>query len=41
MRDLPRYPRAMQFGVVMGTLADFFEREGMRYALIGGLAVHA
>ena len=31
----------MQFDVVMGTFADFFEREKIRYALIGGLAVHA
>jgi hypothetical protein len=31
----------MQFDVVLRTFADFFEAEGIRYALIGGLAVHA
>lgn len=31
----------MQFDRVLTTFADFFEREGIRYALIGGLAVHA
>jgi hypothetical protein len=31
----------MQFDTVMRTFADFFETEKMRYALIGGLAVHA
>lgn len=31
----------MQFDRVLTTFADYFEREGIRYALIGGLAVHA
>lgn len=31
----------MQFDRVLTTFADFFERERIRYALIGGLAVHA
>lgn len=30
----------MRFDRVLTTFADFFEREGIRYALIGGLAVH-
>jgi hypothetical protein len=31
----------MQFDEVLRTWKEFFEREGIRYALIGGLAVHA
>jgi len=31
----------VQFDRVLRTFADFFEGEGLRYALIGGLAVHA
>lgn len=31
----------MQFDEVLRTWKAFFEREGVRYALIGGLAVHA
>jgi len=31
----------VQFDRVLTTFASFFEREQMRYALIGGLAVHA
>jgi hypothetical protein len=31
----------VQFDRVLTTFADFFERERIRYALIGGLAVHA
>ncbi len=31
----------MQFDRVLTTFADFFQREDIRYALIGGLAVHA
>lgn len=31
----------MQFDRVLSTFAAFFEREKIRYALIGGLAVHA
>ena len=31
----------MQFDRVLTTFAEFFERERIRYALIGGLAVHA
>ena len=31
----------MQFDEVLRTFAEFFEREGIRYALVGGLAVHA
>ena len=31
----------MQFDEVLRIWKDFFEREGIRYALIGGLAVHA
>lgn len=31
----------MHFDRVLGEFADFFERERIRYALIGGLAVHA
>jgi hypothetical protein len=31
----------MQFDVVLRTFADFFEREGIRYALAGGLAVQS
>jgi hypothetical protein len=32
---------AMQFDEVLRTFSRFFEDEGIRYALIGGLAVHA
>jgi hypothetical protein len=32
---------AMQFDLVLRTFIDFFEREKIRYAVIGGLAVHA
>lgn len=31
----------MQFDEVLRTFAEFFEREGMRYTIVGGLAVHA
>lgn len=31
----------MQFDLVLRTFADFFEREGIRYAVIGGLAMQA
>lgn len=31
----------MQFDAVLRTFADFFEREGIRYAVIGGLAMQA
>lgn len=31
----------MQFDVVLRTWKEFFERENVRYAVIGGLAVHA
>jgi hypothetical protein len=31
----------MQFDEVLRTFRDFFEREGIRYAVIGGLAMHA
>ncbi|HSL83603.1 MAG TPA: hypothetical protein VLF66_12585 [Thermoanaerobaculia bacterium] len=31
----------MQFDRVLTTFADYFDRERIRYALIGGLAVHA
>lgn len=31
----------MQFDEVLRTFSGFFEKEGIRYALIGGLAVHA
>jgi len=31
----------MRFDVVLRTFADFFEREGIRYAVIGGLAMQA
>lgn len=31
----------MQFDRVLSTFAEFFERERIRFALIGGLAVHA
>lgn len=31
----------MQFDVVLRTFTAFFEREGIRYALVGGLAIHA
>ena len=31
----------MQFEVVLRTWKEFFERENVRYAVIGGLAVHA
>ncbi len=31
----------MQFEEVLRTFTAFFEREGIRYAVIGGLAVHA
>jgi hypothetical protein len=31
----------MRFDAVLRTFTDFFESEGMRYAVIGGLAVHA
>lgn len=30
----------MQFDVVLRTFSDFFERENIRYALVGGLAVY-
>jgi hypothetical protein len=32
---------AMRFDEVLRTFADFFEREGIRYAVAGGLAIHA
>ena len=31
----------MQFDEVLRTFAQFFEREGIRYAVAGGLAIHA
>src|SRR5438477_2406143 len=31
----------MRFDVVLRTFTDFFEREGIRYAVIGGLAMQA
>ena len=31
----------MQFERALATWKEFFEREGIRYALVGGLAVHA
>ena len=31
----------MQFDEVLRTFAGFFEREGIRYAVAGGLAIHA
>jgi hypothetical protein len=31
----------MQFDEVLRTFASFFEREGIRYAVAGGLAIHA
>lgn len=37
----PRYPRTVRFDEVLRTFAEFFEREGIRYAVAGGLAVHA
>ena len=41
-RVAPRYPRrTMQFDEVLRTFSAFFEREQIRYVLIGGLAVKA
>ncbi|HET7711905.1 MAG TPA: hypothetical protein VFL80_08240 [Thermoanaerobaculia bacterium] len=31
----------MEFGLVLRTFADFFEREKIRYSLVGGLAMQA
>jgi hypothetical protein len=31
----------MQFDEVLRTFSEFFEREGVRFAVVGGLAVHA
>lgn len=31
----------MRFDLVLTTFCDYFERENIRYAIIGGLAVHA
>lgn len=31
----------MQFDQVLRTFSEFFEREGIRYAVAGGLAIHA
>lgn len=31
----------VEFNLVLRTFADFFDHEGIRYALVGGLAVHA
>ena len=31
----------MQFDEVLRTFAEFFQREGIRYAVAGGLAIHA
>jgi len=31
----------MRFDVVLKTFADFFEREEIRYVLVGGLGVYA
>ena len=31
----------MRFDVVLKTFSEFFEREAIRYAVVGGLAVHA
>lgn len=31
----------MQFGEVLRTFAEFFEKEKIRYAVAGGLAIHA
>ena len=31
----------MQFDEVLRTFSEFFEREGIRYAVAGGLAIHA
>jgi hypothetical protein len=38
---LPRYPRVVKFDEVLRRFSAFFEAEGIRYALAGGLAVHA
>lgn len=37
----PRYPRAVKFDEVLRRFSGFFEGEGIRYALIGGLAMQA
>jgi len=31
----------VRFDVVLRTFSDFFEKEGIRFAVIGGLAIHA
>src|SRR5262249_46708902 len=35
------YPRTMQFDEVLRTFGEFFEREKIPYAVIGGLAMQA
>ena len=37
----PGYPRVVKFDEVLRRLSGFFEGEGIRYALIGGLAMQA
>ncbi|MCU1347957.1 MAG: hypothetical protein JWO56_987, partial [Acidobacteria bacterium] len=34
-------PRPMQFDAVLRTFSELFEREGIRYAVVGGLAMQA
>jgi len=41
MGRMPRYPRRMLFTEVLTTFAEFFERENIRWAIAGGLAVGA
>lgn len=38
---MPRYPPGVQFDEVLRTFAAFFERESIRYAVAGGLALQA
>jgi hypothetical protein len=38
---MPRYPRPMKFTEVLTTFAEFFEREKIRWAIAGGVAVAA
>lgn len=41
MGRMPRYPRRMNFAAVLRTFGEFFERERIRYAVVGGVAVTA
>jgi hypothetical protein len=41
MGRMPRYPRIMDFAAVLRMFAEFFERERIRYAVVGGVAVTA